>query len=207
MKKISFSIMFLLLAFFVNAQKGFERGYVITNKGDTLKGQIKDRKEPKSAASWQKIRFINEKTGESEKLTADELKGYVKRDSVVFKTLALGIESRNQFVEIIENGPIIMYARVWAEETGDGAAAVGMIIMGPAIYGLYKLTRKKGEFYLQAQNDPRTLMEWRERDYKMTAKYFFRENKELVKQIEDEKYKYGDLQTIVRSYNEWKIKQ
>jgi len=208
MKKRVFFLLLILNAISCFSQEGFRDGYIITNKNEKVYGKIRDRKRPYSVNSWQKIIFINNK-GEREKLRPDDLNGYVMNDTIVYQTLALGIEERKTFVKKIENGAIIIFADM--KSSVPQRVDVGPSSFGPGIYIniLFGKVQQHidGDFYLQTQNDPRTLMEWRAKDYKMTAKYFFREDKDLVKQIEEDKYGYSDLQTIVRIYNEWKIKQ
>src|ERR1700758_2458839 len=146
MKRIIFFFFVQLATLFVFAQDGFVNGYIINYKNDTIKGKIKDRKYTNGAGSWQKIRFKNDK-GETEKLTPEELLGYVKNDTIIYQTLILGIEEKKTFVERVETGPINMFAYVWAKESGvlDPGS-----IMGEPLYILYKSTgsRMKGEFYL-----------------------------------------------------------
>ena len=183
MKKILFVfyLQFFTIIFF--AQDGYVKGYIVNYKGDTIKGKIKDRKYPKNLIGWQKINFINEK-GEKDKYTADDIRGYSKSNSSSYRSLALGVEGTKRFAQILESGEIILFS-----------------------YSLGLSQNARFQYYLQKVGDVNSLMEWREADYKKTANYFLKDDKELVKLIEDEKLKPGDIQTIVKEYNLWKFKQ
>lgn len=165
------------------AQDGYVRGYIINFVGDTVKGTIKDRKYPKNLIGWQKINFINEK-GEKDKFTADDIRGYSKNNSSSYRSLALGVEGTKRFAQILESGAVVLFA-----------------------YSLGLSQKAPPDYFLQKTNDVNSLMEWREVDYKKTANYFFKENKDMIKLIESESLKHDDIQKIVKDYNEWKFKQ
>ena len=208
MKKCA--LLFFFLVIFINAfsQEGFRSGYIITYKGDTIKGKIKDRKFYNSVLSWQKILFINDK-GEKEKLSADEIKGYVKADSLAFHTLTLGIEEKKRFVAIVESGAVILFADI--SKPAPSKVQLSPSTSGLGLYVTVRMdgvTQKiEGEYYLQKRGDVNSLMQWRNTDYKKTANYFFKGDTTLLQSIENEKLKYEEIQTIVREYNSWKIRQ
>jgi hypothetical protein len=205
MKKSLFIIIIQFTALFVCAQEGFENGYVVNYKGDTVKGKIKDRKYAYSASSWQKVQFISNSTGEKEKFTPDELNGYAKNETVFYKTLALGVEEKKRFVAILNTGPVILYADI--RGTVPPRADVSRIGLYVNVLFRGSIQKIQGEFYLQKKGDVNSLMEWRDRDYKNTANYFFKDNKELIKSIQSDSLGYSDLQVIVKKYNEWKTMQ
>jgi hypothetical protein len=205
MKKTLLILIIQITTFFVCAQDGFENGYIINYKGDTVKGKIKDRKYAYNASSWQKIQFINNATGEKEKLTPEELSGYAKGGTTFYKTLALGVEEKKRFVAVLNTGPVILYADI----SGAISPRADVKRLGLYINVLFRgsIQKIQGEFYLQKKGDVNSLMEWRDRDYKNTANYFFKDNKELVKSIQSDSLQYSDLQVIVNKYNEWKMMQ
>ena len=183
MKRI-FLIFFLsFFGFSIYSQEGYRSGYVITYQKDTIRGKIKDRKFYNNKINWQKINFIRN-NGEKDKYTADDIWGYTKNGTATFRSLALGVEGVKRFAEIIESGDVILFA-----------------------YLLGRSEKAPPDYYLQKANDVNSLMEWREADYKKTAAYFFKGDTALIRSIENEKLKHGDIQTIVREYNIWKIRQ
>ncbi|MGZ3863664.1 MAG: hypothetical protein ACXVPN_09595 [Bacteroidia bacterium] len=208
MKRSLFILFQMAMCFLYAQEDGFTPGYIITNKNETITGRIRDRRYAYDFKASQKIQFKNP-NGELEKFRGNDIKGYVKDNVVVYQTLTLGIEEKRRFVRVLENGAVILFAEIGGQIIDKDPTVSQLHLQGGFIYiTIGSVTQKRtGDFYLQKNNDPNSLMEWRPRDYKMTAKYFFRENKELVKEIEDEKYGYSDLQTIVKRYNEWKVKQ
>ena len=54
---------FLILPVLVSGQKDYQNGYIITNKNDTLIGQVKDRKPPPFGKLYEKIRFKKNRFG------------------------------------------------------------------------------------------------------------------------------------------------
>lgn len=183
MKKTLLLLSLQLILCMAFSQEGYRSGYIINYKGDTVKGKIKDRKYYNSLISWQKINFIND-NGEKDKYTADDIRGYSKNGSSSYRSLALGVEGTRKFAEILESGAVVLFA-----------------------YTLGLSQKAPPDYFLQKANDVNSLMEWREADYKKTAIYFFKEDKELTKSIEDEVLKHSEIQTIVKKYNEWKFKQ
>ena len=173
----------LLIVVGAFSQEGYRSGYVITYKKDTIRGKIKDRKYYNNKIGWQKINFINDKNGEKDKYTPDDIWGYIK-DGIGFRSLALGVEGTKKFAEILETGPVILFA-----------------------YSLGLSQKAPPDYFLQKANDVNSLMEWRGKDYKSTANYFFKGDTALIKSIEAEKIQYEEIQTIVREYNSWKIRQ
>lgn len=208
MKRIPLLFIILLITVLAFSQEGYVNGYIITNKGDTIRGKIKDRKYYNNVNSWQKINFINNK-GENEKLTAEELLGYVKNDTIVYHTLTLGIEGKKRFVSKIENGTVILFVDISGtiapKEEGNSSPFGEKLFV---YIGNGKSKQKiTGDYYLQRKGDVNSLMEWRDRDYKRTAGYFFKDDTELMKVLNSDSLGFNDLQTLVRMYNEWKIKQ
>lgn len=183
MRRISFTYLVMLFFLAGFAQEGYRSGFVVTYKGDTLYGKIKDRKYYNSPLSWQKINFINDK-GEKEKFTAEDIRFYSKSGSNSYRSLALGVEGKRQFVEIVENGPVVLM-----------------------LYYLGLSSQTPPDYYLQKNKDDNSLMEWRSGDYKRTAAQFFKADTSLMRSIEDDKFSHGDIQKIVKQYNEWKVKQ
>lgn len=203
MKLIFYFLLVFLKVVDAFSQEGYTTGYIINYKGDTVRGKIKDRKDPSSLINWQKIHFINAK-GEREKLTADEIKGYVKADSLEFRTLTLGLEEKRRLVVVAESGAVILFVNV-------KGPAEQMVQMGSSPFGAISVivrmggTSQKivGDYYLQKSGDVNSLMEWRSWD-KKEVEYFFKNDKEVTKEIEDNEM---GIQTIVKKFNQRQIKK
>ncbi len=192
MKKL-FLYFFILQASIFFAQDGFLPGYVVTNKGDTIKGKIKDRKYPKTTSSWQKIDFIDS-AGKKYGYDPEEIKEYVRKGRTRYYTLTIGVSAKPTFLEVQEDGAIILYSYNLGTWGGAGMAIVVKTSeTGP---------KEHVEFFLQKKNTPNSLMQWRPGDYERTAKVFFSDNEELMKQITSGVLKAEDIVEIVKKYNE-----
>jgi len=194
MKKL---VIFFIFSFSLNffAQEGFLSGYIITNKGDTIRGKIKDRKFPNITTSWQKIDFIDTMVGKF-RYSPEDLKGYYRKGKNAYFTLTIGIEARKTFCEVLEDGEVILFSNNLGTWGGAGSAiTVKTSANGP---------KEKVEFFLQIKDKPNSLMQWRHGDYNRTAKSFFNDNPELMKSIEDGTLKAEDVREIVKKYNEGK---
>src|SRR6185437_14896388 len=113
MKKYFFILGFLFTTYLSFSQEGYEDGYIITNKGDTIKGKIKDKKYAAGAANSDKISFINVSGKENNK-TPDEIKQYCKKGVQFFYSLPIGLEGKSKFAEILEYGDVILFGYVSA---------------------------------------------------------------------------------------------
>ncbi|HXB39549.1 MAG TPA: hypothetical protein VNZ49_03345 [Bacteroidia bacterium] len=194
MKKLLLYI-FILQAIVFFAQDGFVPGYVVTYKGDTMKGKIKDRKYPKSTTSWQKIDFIDS-AGNKFGYDPEEIKEYIRIGKTRYYSLNIGVTSKPTFLEVQQEGAVILYAYNRGTWGGAGMAIVVKTSeTGP---------KEHVEFFLQKKNQPNSLMQWRPGDYERTAKVFFKDNEELLKQIETGTLKEEDIFEIVKKYNESK---
>jgi hypothetical protein len=194
MKKLLLYV-FILKAIAFFAQDGFVPGYVVTYKGDTMKGKIKDRKYPKSTTSWQKIEFIDS-AGNRFGYDPEEIKEYIRTGKTRYYSLTIGITSKPTFLEVQQEGAVILYAYNRGTWGGAGMAIVVKTSeTGP---------KEHVEFFLQKKNQLNSLMQWRPGDYERTAKVFFKDNEELIKQIESGVLKEEDIVEIVKKYNESK---
>lgn len=192
---LALTIFALAFTHTISAQPGYLNGYVITNKGDTIKGKIKDRKYVSSTTSWQKIDFTDN-AGNQFGYDPEEIREYRRAGKPKYVTLVIGIEAKKTFMEVQEDGPVILYAI----NRGTWGGAGNAVVMQTSADG----AKEHFEFFLQRKNAPASLMQWRPRDYKNTAQAFFKENEELVKKINDEVLKAKDVREITKMYNEWK---
>lgn len=198
MKKLIF-ILLCVHSIFSFSQEGYDVGYIITNTGDTLKGKIKDRKYRASPANCDKISFIGSDGIETNE-TPDDIKQYVKSGSQFFYSLPIGFEAKLKFAEIIEYGEVILFGFVSnsfvstttdllsksGESKKDGKSAARMGI----------------EYCLQRKKDVNSLMKVKPKKFVETTTFYFRDNAELVKKIEDKIFKYEDIKLVVKTYNE-----
>ncbi len=196
--KYSFTFLILCFSHLVFAQAPFETGYVITNKGDTLKGKIKDRRYTASAPNPDKIRFIDS-TGVEVNYGPDDIKKYCKKGINFFRVLPIGMEAKFKFAEIIEYGDVILFgytSNSFVSTTGDLLSKAGET---------KKETKSAAnnsiEYFLQKRKDVNSLMKVKPKKFQQTALFFFQDDEDLVKKLEDETYKYKDIRLVVKTHN------
>lgn len=198
MKRL-FVFVFLLVSIFVFSQEGYEPGYIITNKGDTVKGKIKDRKYTAGAANSDKISFINADGKKSNK-KPEEIKQYCKKGTQFFRSLPIGSEGKLKFAEILEYGDVILF----------GFVSGSMVSTTSEVLSKSKDKDKDGkpdinnmEYFFQKKKDPNSLMKVKPKKFIETATLFFQSDAELIKKIEDKVLGYDDIKTVVKTYNEF----
>lgn len=201
----------LLLAGTSAAQKNFVPGYIITLKGDTLKGKIKDRKYLGDAQSWQKIHF-SDTLGRRFVYRPEDIREYGRRGHR-YRTLVIGVEGKPTFVELIEEGAVLLYAWNRGSWSGAGNAIIpsaekkeneSRLRFYVSLQGIsLPLSESKDHFecFLQKKNQPNSLMQWRPRDYRQTAKVFFDDNPDIMQLINEGALDEQDIFAIVKKYN------
>lgn len=199
------------------AQNGYVPGYVILNSGDTLRGKIKDRKFVSGISSWQKVDFLDAQ-GKKYRFTPEDVAEYERSGRGHYKTLVIGIEVEKTFMQVLENGPVILYGRSVGPLGGAGnAVAIGTdkdkkttearnkFYSDVPFIPVYTTTDKDHiECFLQFKNTPASLMQWRPRDYVTTAKVFFKDEPEVLRLLENGDLDDRDVRSIVHMYNQKK---
>src|ERR1700744_1639798 len=165
MKKYFFTLVILCLARPFFSQAPFEPGYVITNNGDTIKGQIKDRKYTASPPNPDKIRFIDS-AGAEVNYGPNDIKQYCKKGTNFFRTLPIGVESKLKFAEIIEYGDVILFGY-----TSNSFVSTTTDLLSKA--GDSKKDAKTAanasiEYFLQKRKDANSLMKVKPKDFQRT---------------------------------------
>jgi hypothetical protein len=181
------------------SQEGYEPGYIITNKGDTLRGKIKDRKYTTGPANSDKISFIDS-SGKASNKAPDEIKLYCKKGTDFFRTLPIGLESKLKFAEILEYGDVILF----------GYVSNSLVSTTSDLLSKSEDKNKDGkpdadkniEYFLQKRKDPNSLMKVRPKKFQETTTFYFQNDSDLVKKIEDKNFKYEDIRLVVRTHNE-----
>jgi hypothetical protein len=203
MKKCFFICAFLLATCLSFSQEGYEVGYIITNKGDTIKGKIKDKKYTAGVANSDKISFINAEGRENNK-TPDEIKQYCKKGTQFFRSLPIGLEGKLKFAEILEYGDVILF----------GYVSASFVSTTSEVLSKSKDKDKDGkpdvnnlEYFFQKRKDPNSLMKVKPKKFQETATFFFQTDTELVKKIEDRTFGYDNIRLLVKTHNEFAEKK
>lgn len=110
------------------AQKGYEKGYIVTHRGDTLQGYVKDRKEGAFARLYTKIRFKEEGARCRKKYAPEDIKAYMaggrlyesiglERDSRGLKTIYPTDPTLDRvFLQVINRGRLTLYHWEYMDE-------------------------------------------------------------------------------------------
>ena len=111
-----FVTIYLLTAGLCNAQGGFIKGYVITNAGDTIFGQVKDRTMlPHIMLS--KIKLKPENGGDKLSFSPSQIKGY-KKGNDLFESISCYLDTI-VFVKVIHKGFLSLYKYEWEGVSGS----------------------------------------------------------------------------------------
>ncbi len=192
-------VIILFSCLFSFSQEGYDVGYIITNKGDTLRGRIKDRKYTASAPNSEKISFIDS-SGKEKNKPPDEIKQYCKKGVQFFRVLPIGLEGKLRFAEILEYGDVILFGY-----TSNSFVSTTSDVLSKSVD-----KNKDGkpdapknlEYFLQKRKDANSLMKVKPKKFQETAIFFFQNDSELVKKIEDKIWGYDDIQLVVKTHND-----
>lgn len=201
--KSFFSIfLFLLIQPFIFSQKGYDGGYIILNNGDTLRGKIKDRKYTTSPGNSDKISFIDDK-GNKNKLSPNKIKAYSKRASMFYRSLPVGHEAKMQFVQILEYGEVILFGYSSNSFVSETISS----IKPTSSKDNHAIQKSDVVYFYQRNKDPNSLMKVKHDKFESVSLFYFKDDAELIKKIEDKSLKYGDIELVVKTYNEFAAKK
>ena len=173
------------------AQKGYLKGYVISNDGDTLRGTIKDRKLSPIPRLYAKVKFKNRK-GKKRTLGPDDIAAY-KRGESMFQSVPFGeVEKfigttrvnygKKHFLRVRVKGYLTLYEHEFIDQE-----------CGPNF---------DSNFYLKRTNETQftriPMIGFRKR-----MKLYFSDSYTIIKKIERKGYRYRNINELVRDYNLW----
>lgn len=173
------------------AQKGYLSGYVISNKGDTLYGTVKDRKSTPMPRLYAKIKFKNHR-GKKRTLGPNDIAAY-KRGGSIFQSVPFGEVEKfirttrvsygeKHFLRIRVSGYLTLYEHEFIEYE-----------CGPNF---------DSNFYLKKTNEIHftriPIIGFRKR-----MKTYFSDSYMILKKIENKNYRYKNLVELARDYNRW----
>lgn len=185
------------------SQAPYELGYIINNKGDTIKGKIKDRKYTAGEANADKINFIDEK-GKESKITPDKVSEYCKRGTVMFRSLPIGREGRMQFAQVIEYGNVILFSYI-----SNSLVSATISSLAPTSSKDKENTKKKidVQYFYQKKKDTNSLMKVNKDKFESVSLFYFKDDSELIKKIEEKSIKFEDIKLVVKMYNDFSAKK
>lgn len=174
-----------LCSYYSNAQKiTFERGYVVNQKGDTVRGEIKYNSDKEQDCYSKAI--LKDGTGALKTYNAKKAKAYGFSDQVY---IAMDFEGEPRFYRVLTKGEIIFYKMMIDE-----------IRMNQVVLG--------GAYFVAHGNDEKNLTNVKEGKFKKQMLDWMKDNTEFVSSYEDEK-KFNETKALelVKNYNAWKAGQ
>lgn len=178
-KIILFSLFLILSSSSAYSQKDYEEGYIITNKNDTIYGQVKDRKSPPFADLYRKIRFKGNSVF-PKKFGPKDILGYKKGDDIyesVWLEVSLKFfrmeynnipnKGEKQFMKVIRRGYLSYYQDEFMDSESDYIDTVDLFKRDDEPYfvrvtqGIFGLKKKKLAAYF---NDCPALVQKIERE-------------------------------------------
>ncbi|MCF6367068.1 MAG: hypothetical protein L3J35_12835 [Bacteroidales bacterium] len=127
---VLFTAILQFILFNALAQKNFFEGYIITNKRDTIFGQIKDRKNGTFVKLYKKIKFKPD-VGFRKLLSPNSIQAYkignqkfvtmeIKDEIKLFKRKVTVVPNSNnkEFVRVISEGYLALYEKEYIDDSG-----------------------------------------------------------------------------------------
>lgn len=164
------------------SQTEFTPGYVITTKGDTIKGEIKHN--PKKEFDLFSKVTVKIAENQNKTLKADKVKMYAFGEN---QFISSTVDGEPAFMKLLTKGAITLYE--WQYEWVNAKNE----------------TEYRTEYYMQKEGEAEPVRIKSGKFRKQVAE-MISDNQELVKELEDKKYDYDNLSEVVESYNKW-VKQ
>ncbi len=154
------------------------KGYVITLKDDTLRGDIKLNPK-KELEVFEKV-IINLSATEKKTFKPDKIKGY-RTDSATFVSKKL--DDAMSFFKVLSTGKLNLYVYqyYWEKPNKDVVT--------------------KSEYYMEKQGEDKTIKIKTGSKYKKQLSEAMADNEELVKNLEDRELSEEEMIEIFNQYN------
>lgn len=184
MKQLFF-ILFIISSFCVFSQTKktpdvFEEAYLITLKGDTIKGHIKLPKSKKISELYQKISF-RDKTNKIRLYTPDKINGYGYKNYYYISAFR---NNKSCFFKVLSKGKASLFEIIFEEmEEGVAAEFAEFCVMEEKGDGQFKVLEAKG--------------------IKKQLKDIFKSNKTLAQKINEQKEITFNSETLESYFNEF----
>lgn len=180
MKQGLLSICILMSVLFSNAQGNPAKGYIVTEKGDTLKGEVKINPK-KEIDSYNKVNFKDE-SGAQKNYKPNKIKAYGYDDQ---HFVAMDADGEKKFYKVLSRGDINFYKFGY-----EG------LRMNAVVFEI--------EYYI-AHSDNNELVLVKENKFKKQLTEWMKDNTEFINTYGDEKTFNADKALeIISNYNSWK---
>lgn len=169
-----------MFTFQLRSQITFVKGYLITDKGDTLQGEIKMNPK-KEHDSYLKV-FFKDNSGVQKNYKPGKVKGYGFGEN---HFVSLKHDEEDMFFKRLTSGSILLYK-----------AAFEVVVMNETSYDF--------EYYVFKEGDKK-LTEVKEGKFKKQMMEWMKDNTEFISEFKDEKKLNEEAaKEAILKYNDWK---
>lgn len=178
MKKALFFLPALFTLHFASGQGNFVKGYIITMKGDTLRGEVKINPK-KEFDSYNKAVF-KDASGVQKNYKPDKVKGY-------------GFEGKD-FVS----------STYMDDHSFFKVLSKGRIMLLEVMYEVMKMNEiyYKNEYYF-ATEEEKEFVKLKENKVKKQLGEYMKDNTDILENLGDEKFDIEKVTEVVNQYNSW----
>lgn len=177
------SVLVILISFFsfsVTSQIAFVKGYIVNEKGDTIKGEVKINPK-KEQDNYSKV-FFKEESGTQKNYKANKVKAYGFDNQ---NYVAMDYDGELKFYRVLASGSINFYKMMF-EITNMNA------------------TSYDGEYFI-SHGENKKLISVKEGKFKKQMTELMKDNTEFISAFEDEKtFNFEKAAEVIKQYNAWK---
>lgn len=181
MKKIKLFLSTAFIAGFCNlsfAQITFVKGYLINDKGDTLKGEVK--MNPKKEFDQYNKVFFKDESGVQKNYKPDKVKGYGFENK---HFIAAKYEGDMLFYKILSSGKLMLYEMMYE-----------VMQMNEISY--------KSDYYVSNPGDAE-YTKLKQNKYKKQLAELMKDNPDIAEGDEEKKFEIEKVLELVNQYNDW----
>ena len=163
----------------LHAQITFVKGYMINDKGDTLKGEIK--MNPKKDFDLYAKVFFKDESGVKKNHKPDKVKGYGFENK---HFVSAKYEGEMMFYKVLCNGKIMLYEMMYEMQQ-----------MNDIVH--------KSEYYI-ANNGDTEFAKLKQNKFKKQLSEYMKDNSELIENADDDKkFEIEKVTELINQYNDW----
>lgn len=182
MKHLLPALFISLTSYTAQAQITFIKGYLVNEKGDTLRGEVKYNPK-KEQDCYNKVFFKDETGAQKNYKPGKKAKAYGFNDQ---NFVAMEFENEMKFYRVLATGEINLYKMMYE-----------VISMNEPILG--------GEYFISHKKEETKLTAVKEGKFKKQMTEWMKENPEFIEGYEDEKNLNAENATeVIKKYNAWK---
>ncbi len=185
------------LVVFSQKEREYTEGYVLMEKGDTLRGKIRDNVETEDDPNKQRIWYVD-KAGKTQRISAKKALEYRKNGFPPYRRIRT-VRGHMKFARVMAEGAVILYKYFNVKSTGGVRNyGGGMAFDVPADIDV--------EYYLQRAGKPELVLVPNFNFKSKMAKYFA-DDPDLKSRIESETVVRVNLPEAIQDYNEKRNKK